>query len=167
MHWAGQCLSLLIKNVIKDLTSRKKCIKKKKRCGVFLLASLLVCSGFYFCAAPSCLPQKNPYLRFPHVLRGLIAKCRALKTTKKKSLYLIQTKYRLSLSSRTADIGGILSAQGASKKITARNKYSKWKEKLSQENSGAPSLPLPQLLLNKWSVDLMLTFPVYSKQHFP
>lgn len=52
VHWAGQCLSLLIKNVIKDLTSRKKCIKKKKRCSIFLLGSLLVCSGFYFCAAP-------------------------------------------------------------------------------------------------------------------
>lgn len=36
VHWAGQCLSLLIKNVIKDLTSRKKCIKKTKRCSTFL-----------------------------------------------------------------------------------------------------------------------------------
>lgn len=84
MHWAGQCLSLLIKNVIKDLTSRKKCIKKKKRCSGFLLASLLARSGFYFCAVPSCLPQKNPCLHFPHVLRDLIAKCGALKTTEKK-----------------------------------------------------------------------------------
>lgn len=120
VHWAGQCLSLLIKNVIKDLTSRKKCIKKKKRCSIFLLASLLVCSGFYFCAASSCLSQKNPCLNFPHVLRGLIAKCWALKTNKKKSLYLVQVKYRLSLSSLTADIGSILSVRRVSRKITAR-----------------------------------------------
>lgn len=117
----------------------------------------------------SLLPStKEPLPSLSPCLERFNCKMLSFENNKKKSLYLIQAKYRLSLSSRTADIGGILSAQGASKKITARNKYSKWKEKkLSQENSGAPSLPLPQLLLNKWSVDLMLTFPVYSKQHFP
>lgn len=48
------------------------------------------------------------------------------------------------------------------------DEYPKWKEKeLSREKGCAPSLPLPQLLLNKWPFDPMLTFPVYSKQRFP
>lgn len=122
VHWAGQCLSLPIKNVIKDLASCKKCIKKtEKQCSRFLLALLLVCSGFYFCVFLSCLSQKNSHLNFPHVLTCLIAKHWALKTKQtKKSLHLIQTKYRLSLSSRTMDIGNILSAPRASRRITAR-----------------------------------------------
>lgn len=123
VHWAGQCLSLPIKNVIKDLTSCKKCIKKtEKQHSRFLLVSLLVCSGFYFCASLSCLSQKNSHLNFPHVLTCLIAKHWALKTkqTNKKSLHLIQTKYRLSLSSHTTDIGNVLSAPRVSRRITAR-----------------------------------------------
>lgn len=172
VHWAGQCLSLPIKNVIKDLTSCKKCIKKtEKQRSRFPLVSLLFCSGFYFCASLSCLSQKSSHLNFPHVLTCLIAKHWALKTkqTNKKNHCLW---FKRNIDCPWVPTPRILAAfcqhQEWGEGSQRENKFSNWKEKkLSQENSCAPSFPVPQLHLNKWSADLLLTFPVYSKQHFP